>query len=71
MDLPEPFTAQEWYHLSLCAGWTFALANENPGSDGVKQRMEAATGAIAAMRRVLGENFHSRIAACFPSVQPN
>lgn len=71
MDLPGPFTTKEWYSLSLCAGWTFVLADDNPESFDAKQRREAAVVAMAAMRRVIGENFHSRIAGCFPCVASN
>lgn len=57
--LPQPFSPKEWHDISLCIGWTVAM------SDGKDEpslaRREVSMRAMAAMRRVFGEGFHTRI----------
>lgn len=74
--LPDPFSAEEWYSLSLCIGWTALMSDEKPTRMSAKtfdvyQRRQAAIMAMAAMRRILGDTYHARIAAVFPCVKSN
>lgn len=63
-DLPQPFTALEWYQISMCIGLTAVSA----ASEHEKQ---LARGAMAAMERVHGEGYHSKITEHFPCVAGN
>lgn len=59
VSLPAPFTPKEWHDISLCVGWTVAMSEGH--DEPSLERRTASMRAMAAMKRVLGAGFHTRI----------
>ena len=58
--LPKPFTPDEWNAISLSIGWTVALSDRTPEGN---HRHAVSMQAMDALKRVLGDGFHTRIVA--------